>query len=124
MRRSQLQSAPCDFSTSVYTTSSVSISGAVILRTDHQSPALFSSAICRLNDIDLLILIFDHKVLFIVIARAKVHHNVLVPVEEHNRHRIIDLIHLVEVLHLVDIAYVDHREVLDPVSDFVEDLVL
>lgn len=47
-----------------------------------------------------------------------------IPVEEHDRHGVVDLVHLVEVLHLVDVAHVDDGEVLDSVGDLVEDLVL
>lgn len=47
-----------------------------------------------------------------------------IPIEEHDRHGVIDLIHLVEVLHLVNVANVDHREILDPVGDLVENFVL
>lgn len=41
----------------------------------------------------------------------------LVAKEEHERHRVVEFVHLFEVGHLVEIADVDYGEVLDAVSD-------
>lgn len=102
----------------------VPISSTVILRTNHQAPSLLRPPICCLNNIDLLLLVLNDKILLIVVSRSKVNHDVLIPVEEHNRHGVVDLVHLVEVLDLIDVADIDHGEVLDAVGDFVEDFIL
>jgi hypothetical protein len=49
---------------------------------------------------------------------------VLVPEEKHHRDGIVQLVHLLEVWHLVEVTDVDDGEVLDAVGDFVEDFVL
>lgn len=48
----------------------------------------------------------------------------LVPEEEHDCHGIVELVHLLEVGDLVEIADVDDGEVFDFIGDTVEDLVL
>lgn len=47
-----------------------------------------------------------------------------IPKKEHDGNRVIQLIHFVEIRHLVDIAQVHHSKVLDLVGDAVENLVL
>jgi hypothetical protein len=49
---------------------------------------------------------------------------VFIPEEEHKCHRIVQLVHLVEVLDLFQVADVDDGEVLDAVCDAVEDFIL
>lgn len=41
----------------------------------------------------------------------------LVPEKEHERERIIELVHLLEIRHLIQIAHVEHGEVLDSIGD-------
>lgn len=41
----------------------------------------------------------------------------LVPEEEHEGDRVVELVHLLEVGHLVEIAHVDDGEVLNAVGD-------
>ena len=48
----------------------------------------------------------------------------LVAEEEHQRDGVVELVHLLEVGDLVEVADVDDGEVLDPVGDFVEYFVL
>ena len=48
----------------------------------------------------------------------------LIPEEEHQSHRIIQLVHLLEVRDLIEIADVEHGEIFDTVGDAVEDFVL
>jgi hypothetical protein len=49
---------------------------------------------------------------------------VLVAEEEHDGHRIVELVHGLEVRYFVQVAEVDRRELLDFVGDLVQDLVL
>jgi hypothetical protein len=87
------------------------------LRTDHQPPPLLSSPIDRLDDVDQLLLILQHPVEFIIVPRPEIAHHVLVAEEEHERHRVVEFVHLLEVWHLIEIADVDDREILHPVGD-------
>ena len=41
----------------------------------------------------------------------------LVAEKEHERHWIVELVHLLEVRHLIEIAYVEHGKILDAVGD-------
>lgn len=104
--------------------SSIPIPRRIVLRTNDQTPPLLRPFINRLNNINQLLLILQHPVQLIIISRPEIAHHVLVPEEEHQRHSIVELVHLLEVRHLVDIADVDDGEVLYAVGDFVEDFVL
>lgn len=44
--------------------------------------------------------------------------------EEHDRHRVVQLVHAVELGHLVDVAQVHDREVLDLLRDLRQHVVL
>lgn len=48
----------------------------------------------------------------------------LIPEEEHERDGVVELVHLLEVRDLVEIADVDDGEVLDAVCDLVEHFIL
>lgn len=102
----------------------ISIPRGIILRTNHQPPPLLRPAIDGLHDIDQLLLILQHPVQLIIIPGAEIAHHVLVAEEEHERHAVVEFVHLLEVGHLVEIADVDDGEVLDAVGDAVEDFVL
>jgi len=47
----------------------------------------------------------------------------LVPIEEHHRDWVIQLVHLVEIRHLGDIAEIDNGEVLDLLTHGIQSLV-
>ena len=47
-----------------------------------------------------------------------------IPEKKHQRNRIIQLIHLLEIRHLIQIADVKHRKVFDSVGDPVQHFVL
>ncbi len=100
------------------------MTGAVILRTDNQTPAFLRATVDGLDDVDELLLILQYPVKLIVVSGAKVTHHVLVAEEEHNGARVVELVHSVEVRDLIDIAEVNGGEILDLVGNFEEDLVL
>jgi hypothetical protein len=103
---------------------SVAITRRVILRTNHQTPPLLRTLVNRLNDINKLLLILEHPVELVVVSRAEIAHHVLVAEEEHHRDRVVQLVHLLEIGDLVQVADVDDGEVLDAVGDLVQDFVL
>lgn len=70
---------------------------AIILRTHHQSLPLTRTPIHRLHDINQLLLIANRKIDFIIIPRAKVNLHVPVAPEKHDRARVVDFVHGVEV---------------------------
>ena len=47
-----------------------------------------------------------------------------IPKKKHQRNRIIQLIHLLEIRHLIQITHVQYCEILHPVGDAVEHFVL
>jgi hypothetical protein len=53
----------------------------------------------------------------VVVARAEIDHDVLVPEKEHDCAWVVQLIHGIEVWHLRDIHYVNDSKVLDVLSD-------
>ncbi len=60
----------------------------------------------------------------IIITSSQIDHNVLIPVEEHRRARVVQLVHAVEIGYLVDVHQVNHGEVLDLLGYAEQDLVL
>lgn len=102
----------------------IPIPRGVILWTNHQTPPLLRPTIDRLHDVDQLLLILEHPVQFVVISRPEITHHMLVAEEEHQRHAVVEFVHLLEVRYLVEIADVDDGEVLDSVGDAVEHFIL
>jgi hypothetical protein len=87
------------------------------LRTHNQAPPLLGATIDGLNYINQLLLILQHPIQLIIIARAEITHHVFIAEEKHQRHRVVQLVHLLEVRHLVEVAHVHDREVFDSVCD-------
>lgn len=80
-------------------------------RTDDQTAPFLRALVDRLDDVDQLLLVLEHPIELVVVARPEIAHHVLVAEEEHNRHRIVELVHFVKFRNLVDIAEVDHGKV-------------
>lgn len=117
---------------------------AVIFGTDHQTPTLLGPLENRLNNVNELLLVLQDPVELVVVASTEIAHDVLVAEEEHYCARIVQFVHGVEVgnlfvksvfllvsgsshereAYLVDVADVYGSEVLDPVCDFEENLIL
>lgn len=85
--------------------------------THHQPPALLGPPINRFNNIDQLLLIFQHPIQLVIIARSKITHHVLISEKEHQRDRIVQFVHLLEVGDLVEVTHVDDSEVFHPVGN-------
>ncbi|RBQ85615.1 hypothetical protein VDGD_20821 [Verticillium dahliae] len=96
----------------------------VILGTDDETPALLGAAVDRLDNVNELLLVLENPVELVVVAGAKVDHHVLVAEEEHDGAGVVELVELIEVGDLVNVADVADGEVLNAVLDAVEDLVL
>lgn len=47
-----------------------------------------------------------------------------IPEEEHDSHRVVEFVHLLEIGDLIDVAEINNGEILHAVGDFVEDFVL
>ena len=97
--------------------------GVVLWRYD-QTTTLLGPFVDRLDDINHLLLVVEDPVDLVIVAGAKVAHHVLVAKEEHDGHGVVELVHLVEVGDLVQVAYVDHSKVAHLVCDAEEHLVL
>jgi len=102
----------------------VAISGRIILRTNNKTSTLLSTSVDRFNNVDQLLLVFQHPVQLVIISRTKIAHHVLVAEEEHKRDGIVEFVHLVEVGDLVEVADVDDSEVLHTISDTIENFIL
>jgi hypothetical protein len=98
--------------------------GRIILWTNRQPLALASGLVRHLDDINQLLLVVDFEVDLVVVARAKVDLDVLVAPEEHDRARVVQLVHGVEVGHALGVDRVHDRVVLDKRADLVKHFVL
>ena len=96
----------------------------VILRADDETASLLRTTVDGLDNVDELLLVLQHPLDLVVVARAQVDHHVLVSEEEHEGALVVELVHLVEVGHLIDVAEVDDGEVLHLIGDAIEHLVL
>ena len=72
----------------------------VVLWRDDETAPLSRSSVDGLDNIDHLLLVVDGPVDLVVVPRPQVDHDVLVPVEEHDGARVVELVHCVEVGHL------------------------
>lgn len=92
---------------------SSSLHGAsnLTLGTDDQTTTLLRALIDGLDDVDQLLLVLQYPIQLVVVTRSEITHHVLIAVEEHDRHRIVELVHGVEIGDLVDVAQVDDGEV-------------
>lgn len=89
----------------------------ITLGTNNQPPPLLCPTIYRFNDINQLLLILQHPVQLIIVARAEIAHHMLIAKKEHERHRVVELIHLFKIRHLIQVADVENREVFHSVGD-------
>ncbi|CAN8003102.1 unnamed protein product, partial [Ixodes hexagonus] len=89
---------------------SVAVLGRVVLWRDDETASLARPPVHRLDNVHHLLLVLQGPVDLVVVARAQVDHDVLVAEEEHDRARVVQLIHLVEVRHLRDVHQVDGRK--------------
>ena len=95
----------------------------VVLGRHHNTPALDRAPVYGLYDVDHLLLVLQRPVDLVVVTRAQIDHDVLVPVEEHGGAGVVQLVHLVEVWHLSDVHQVAHSKVLHLLRDLVQGLV-
>eukprot|EP00306_Pavlova_sp_CCMP459_P021172 CAMPEP_0185541328 /NCGR_PEP_ID=MMETSP1381-20130426/1892_1 /TAXON_ID=298111 /ORGANISM="Pavlova sp., Strain CCMP459" /LENGTH=184 /DNA_ID=CAMNT_0028153231 /DNA_START=988 /DNA_END=1543 /DNA_ORIENTATION=- len=90
---------------------------------DHETASFARTPVDGLDDVDHLLLVCQGPVDLVVVTRAQVDHDMLVPEEEHDSARVVEFVHGVEVGHLRDVHEVDHRKVLHKLSYGVECLV-
>lgn len=108
----------------MHTPRSVPIARTVVLRTDDQTSTLFRALVDSFQDVDNLLLIFQNPIQLIIVSRPKITHHVFISKEEHDGARVVELVHLLEIGHLVQIAEVNYGKVLDTVGNLVEYFVL
>lgn len=73
-------------------TDSVSIPRGIVLGTNNQTAAFLRTPIDRLDDIDQLLLVLQHPVQLVVVAGTKIAHHVFIAEEEHDGHRVVQLV--------------------------------
>lgn len=87
------------------------------LWTDDQATTLLGATVDGFNDIDQLLLILEDPVELIVVTGSEITHHMLVSKEEHESDWVVELVHLLEVWDLVEVADVDNGEVLDAIGN-------
>lgn len=95
----------------------------VVLRGHHKPLALAGATVDDLEDVDELLLVREVEVKLVVVARAEVAHHMPVAVEEHHRHRVVELVHLVEVRHRRCVTRVHRRKLRHQRRRLVQQLV-
>lgn len=96
----------------------------IILGADNQTATLLRTAIDRFYNVDELLFVLQNPLDLVVVASAQIDHHVFVSEEKHEGAFVVQLVHLVEVGHLVDVAKVDDGEILNAVGDAVEHFIL
>lgn len=81
------------------------------LRTNNQTTTLLRALVDGLDDVDQLLLVLQYPIQLVIVTRSEIAHHVFIAVEKHDRHRIVELVHGVEIRDLVDVAQVDDGEV-------------
>lgn len=92
---------------------SVAVLRTVVLRRYDQSSSFPCSAINSFDYVNHLLLVVEGPIDLVIVTGAQVHHDVLVPEEEHHSAGIVQLVHGVKVWHFRDIDQVDTTIVLD-----------
>ena len=62
-------------------------------------------------------LILQHPIELVIVTGSEIAHHVLITEEEHESDWVVELVHLLEVWHLVEVANIDDGKVLDAVGD-------
>ena len=101
----------------------VAVSCGVVFGANNETASLGRAAVHCLDEINHFLLAVDGPVDFVIIACAKIDHNMLVSVEKHNSARIIELVHFVKVGHLSRVDQVHHGKVFDALGHTKECLV-
>lgn len=96
----------------------LSSQGAINLTlwTDDQTTALLRALVDGFDDVDQLLFVFQHPIQLVIVTRSEIAHHVFIAIEEHDRHRIVELVHRVEIGDLVDVAQVNDGEVCTTTS--------
>lgn len=72
----------------------VSIACGVVLGADHETATLLGAAVDGLDDVDELLLVLEDEVELVVVSGSEIHHDQLVAEEEHDGHRVVQLVPL------------------------------
>lgn len=70
----------------------VSIACRVVLGADDETAALLGAAVDGLDDVDELLLVLEDEVELVVVSGSQIHHDQLVAEEEHDGHRVVQLV--------------------------------
>lgn len=81
------------------------------LGTDDQTTALLRTLVDGFDDVDQFLFVLQDPIQLVIVTRSEIAHHVFIAVEEHDRHRIVEFVHGVEIGDLVDVAQVDDSEV-------------
>lgn len=83
--------------------------GGIVLGCDHETSSLACTPVHRLYDVNEFLLVCHGPVDLVIVTRPKIDHDVLVSEEKHNRARIVQLVHRVEIRHLRNVDKVAAR---------------
>lgn len=101
----------------------VAVSCGIVFGANNKTASLGCATVHSLDEINHFLLAVDGPVDFVIIACAKIDHNMLVSVEKHNSARIIELVHLVKVGYLSRVDQVHDGKVFDALGYTKECLV-
>lgn len=96
----------------------------VVKRRDNDSATLDGATIDGFHNRDQLVLVGESPVDFVVVSRSQIDHHVFIAEEEHDRARVVQLVHCVELGDFGDVHQIDDHKVLDEVGNLPESLVL
>ena len=103
---------------------SISILGRVILGTYDQTKTFPRTSVHHLNNVYHFLLITKGPINFVVVSSAQVDHYVLIPVEEHGGTVVVQLVHLIKILDLVNVHHVNNGKVLHLLGNLSKNLIL
>lgn len=102
---------------------SVPVSQGVILRGHNQAFSFAGPAVDDFADIDQVLRLFEDPVDLIIVAGAGVDHDVLVAIEEHQSHLVVELVHGVEIRYFSNIHDIKGDEVAELIGYLHDDFV-
>jgi hypothetical protein len=103
---------------------SITVSCRIVLRADYKTPSFLRAFVDSFDDIDKLLFVLQNPVELVVISGTEITHHVFVSEEEHYGHRVIEFVHLIKILYLIQIANINDCKVLHTLGDAIKHFVL
>ena len=96
----------------------------IVERRNNNSTTLNGTAIDGFHNRDHLVFVGERPVDLVVVSRSEIDHHMLISEEEHDRARVVQLVHGIEFRDLCDVHEIDDNKVLHKIGNLPECFIL